>query len=114
MSHQEEALNVVTETQFKSLIEAGYRAEVVCTEDAYRRASIWYGVWIVRVIHEDGTEKVLVTTRHNAEQKGIFTRTFRTTNGLISFLDNMGFEQVNIPLKKERRIQQVYPKKISR
>ena len=106
-----EAPNVVTETLFRSLIHSGYQAEVVCKTSAHKKAAVWYGVWIIRVVNQDRTyEKLLVPARKRAKQEDeISLRTFKTANGLISFLQGIGFTHVNIPLQEGGRSTHVLP-----
>ncbi|MEO1556278.1 MAG: hypothetical protein AAFS01_07580, partial [Pseudomonadota bacterium] len=63
MDLAKEAPNVVTEAGFKDLIESGYHVEVVCMEDAYRKNSVWHGLWVLRAVSDEGIEKQLVTAR---------------------------------------------------
>jgi hypothetical protein len=95
-----EAPNVVTETLLRSLVQNGYQAEVVCRATATKKAAVWYGVWIIRVVNKDRTyEKLLVSARNRATPDDEITaRAFKTANGLISFMQGMGFEHVDIPL----------------
>ena len=53
MDLAKEAPNVVTEAGFKDLIESGYHVEVVCMEDAYRKNSVWHGLWVLRAVSEE-------------------------------------------------------------
>lgn len=100
-----EAPNVVTETLFRSLVQNGYQAEVVCRSTAFKKAAVWYGEWIIRVVNQDRTyEKLLVPARKRAKPDDeISIRTFKTANGLISFMQGMGFEHVDIPLHEGGR-----------
>ncbi|MFC0199685.1 hypothetical protein [Paracoccus rhizosphaerae] len=94
-----EAPNVVTEPRFRKLIASGYLAEVVCQVAAYRKASVWYGEWIIRVVNSEGTfEKLLVTTpRRVDDMDEIKVRVFKTINGLSSFMHEAGFAHLDIP-----------------
>lgn len=100
-----EAPNVVTETQFKVLLRQGYQAEVVCKTPAFRKNAVWYGEWFIRVVTEDrSTEKLLVPGRRwNKQAEEIPLRLFKTANGLISFLEGFGFDQITIPLRQGGR-----------
>lgn len=100
-----EAPNVVTETLFKSLMRSGYQAEVVCKAEATKKSAVWYGIWIIRVVNKDRTfEKLLVPARQSAgAEDEIRIREFKTANGLISFMQGVGFTQVNIPLNEGGR-----------
>ncbi|UWQ77410.1 hypothetical protein [Leisingera sp. M658] len=96
-----ETPNVVTETLFRSLVGNGYQAEVVSRVAAHKKAAVWYGEWIIRVVNQDRTyEKTLVPARKraNAQEDEITVRVFKTANGLISFMQGVGFEHVDIPL----------------
>ena len=55
-------------------------------------------------------EKLLVPARQraNAEDE-VRVREFKTANGLISFMQNIGFTHVNIPLKEGGRSTHVLP-----
>jgi hypothetical protein len=96
---EKETPNVVTEPRFRKLIASGYLAEVVCQAAAYRKASVWYGEWIVRVVNPEGTfEKLLVTTpRRVDDMDEIKVRVFKTINGLSSFMHEVGFAHLDIP-----------------
>lgn len=100
-----EAPNVVTETQLKSLLQRGYHAEVVCRAAAYRQSAVWYGEWFIRAVSNDrSVEKLLVPVpRRKKADEAIGLRLFKTANGLISFLESLGFVQVNIPLQEGGR-----------
>ena len=107
---EQEAPNVVTETQFKSLMQSGYHAEVVCKTPARRKDSVWYGEWIIRAVNHDlSVERLLVPARSRPhDDEGIRLREFKTANGLISFLEGLGFEEVSIPLRKGGRSVHVF------
>ena len=102
---EKEAPNVVTETQFKTLMQSGYHAEVVCRTQPHREKSVWYGEWFIRAVNRDNSiERLLVPARSRPhDDQGIRLREFKTANGLISFLDGLGFEEVSIPLRKGGR-----------
>jgi hypothetical protein len=90
-----EAPNVVTETQFRVLLQQGYQAEVVCKTPAFRKNAVWYGEWFIRAVTEDRSVEKL--------------RLFKTANGLISFLEGFGFDPIHIPLRKGGRALHVLP-----
>lgn len=114
INSDKEAPNVVTEVLLKSLLQAGYHAEVVCRVSATRTGSVWYGSWIIRVVNEDRTyEKLLVPARQRlGEDDQIIERFFKTATGLISFLSGLGFSHVNIPLEEGGRSLHKLPKKM--
>lgn len=98
-----EAPNVVTEAGFKELIESGYQVEVVCKEDAYRKNSVWHGLWVLRAISHEGVEKQLVTARARSGGDHIQVRKFKTVTGLVSFLIDLGFSVVSFPVYEGQR-----------
>ena len=106
-----EAPNVVTETLFRSLMRSGYLAEVVCKTEATKKSAVWYGLWIIRVVNQDRSfEKLLVPARQRANADDeVRIREFKTANGLISFMQGIGFTHVNIPLKEGGRSTHVLP-----
>lgn len=105
MDIEKEAPNVVTTKHFHELLRSGYLAEIVCTEKAYKKAAVWYGSWVVRVVNADGTfEKLITSTRlPNTSKESIKIRTAKTANGLISFLAAAGFSHPVIPLEEGGR-----------
>lgn len=99
-----EAPNVVTETQLRSLLQRGYHAEVVCRAAAYRSNAVWYGEWFIRAVNpEKSVEKLLVPGRRRKGEEEITLRIFKTANGLISFLEGIGFETAHIPMQEGGR-----------
>lgn len=99
-----EAPNVVTETQLKSLLRRGYHAEVVCRAAAYRHNAVWYGEWFIRAVNpENSVEKLLVPGRRRKGEEEITLRIFKTANGLISFLEGIGFASAHIPMQEGGR-----------
>lgn len=88
--------NVVSETQFAKLVKQGFHVEVVAATDATKVSSVWYGVWFVRVVSEDGSVEKLLTTARSASG-GFDRREFKTANGLISFLHRHGFNSSRVP-----------------
>ena len=103
MDLAKEAPNVVTEAGFKDLIESGYHVEVVCMEDAYRKNSVWHGLWVLRAVSEEGIEKQLVTARARTSGDSIQIRKFKTVTGLVSFLIDLGFSVVAFPVYEGQR-----------
>jgi hypothetical protein len=90
------APNVVSKEGFRLLLDDGYQAAVVCEVAAEMRHTQWAGRWIVRALGGEGRgDYILVSTRGNLR-----AREFKTTLGLISFLHEMGFENVCIPLRE--------------
>lgn len=103
MNLKVEAPNVVTEPKFRDLAASGYRVEVVCKEDAYKKGPNWHGVWILRAVSDDGVEKLLVTARTRTSYNDIKIREIRTISGIISFLQGIGFSHADVPLEEGRR-----------
>ncbi|MEL6789500.1 MAG: hypothetical protein AAFO78_02900 [Pseudomonadota bacterium] len=98
------APNVVTEGRLRSLMAEGFNAEVICTSSATRKAAVWYGKWVIRGVSQDGSsERLLVLSRASADKDEVQIREFKTANGLISFLSDLGCSHANIPLKEGGR-----------
>lgn len=98
MDLRDEAPNVVTEPRFRDLAASGYRVEIVCKSDAFKKGPSWYGVWILRAVSDDGLEKLLVTARTRTSRNDIKIREIKTVTGVISFLQGIGFSHADIPL----------------
>ncbi len=111
---EKEAPNVVKEVLFRHLVAHGYMAEIVCQEAAFRKASIWYGEWIVRVVNAERTyQKVLITSPRRAnELDEVKIRLFKTINGLTSFMHEVGFAHVDVPLIVGGRSLQTLPDEV--
>lgn len=103
MDLRNEAPNVVTEPKFRDLVASGYRVEVVCKEGAFKKGPNWHGVWILRVVSDEGVEKLLVTARTRTSRNDIKIREIRTVTGVISFLQGIGFSHADIPLEEGKR-----------
>ena len=103
MDLDKEAPNVVTEPRFRDLAISGYRVEVVCKEDAFKKGPNWHGVWILRAVSDEGVEKLLVTARTRTSRNDIKIREIKTVTGIISFLQGIGFTHTDIPLEKGKR-----------
>jgi hypothetical protein len=98
MSWDIEAPNVVTEARFRELVERGYSAEILCQETAHQKGPSYYGVWIMRVVSDEGVEKLLVTARTRTTYNDIKIREFKTVSGVVSFFLGLGFTHVDLPL----------------
>ena len=103
MDLEKEAPNVVTAPRFRDLVASGYRVEVVCKEDAFKKGPNWHGVWILRAVSDEGVEKLLVTARTRTSRNDIKIREIRTVTGVISFLQGIGFSHADIPLEEGKR-----------
>lgn len=94
--------NVVSENGLRKDVKHGWLVEVVCRQTPEKRAYNWYGEWTIRIVSPDGTrEKHLVTTREDME-----FRIFKTTNSVISFLLDLGYPEVVLPLQTGMRSRQ--------
>ena len=89
---------MVTEARFRELVERGYSAEILCRESARQKGPSYYGVWIMRVVSDDGVEKLLVTARTRTTYNDIKIREFKTITGVVSFFLGLGFAHVALPL----------------
>ena len=98
-----EAPNVVTEARFRELVENGHGAEILCQESAHKKGPSYYGVWIMRVVSDDGVEKLLVTARTRTTYNDIKIREFKTITGVVSFLIGIGFSHADVPLEEGQR-----------
>ena len=93
-----EAPDVVSETLFKSLLQQGYSTDILCVEDSFIRNQVWSGLWYVRVVSPDGKiERVLSTTRVKDKTAGFSIRSFKSANGLTSFIHGIGYQHIAIP-----------------
>lgn len=94
--------NVVTENGLRRDIGLGWDVEVVARRDAEKKSYNWYGEWTIRGISPDGEqEKHLVTARNDVE-----FRVFKTANAVISFISDLGFPRVVLPLQEGGRCRQ--------
>lgn len=103
MNWEVEAPNVVTEARFRDLVDSGYSAEILCQESARKKGPSYYGVWIMRVVSDDGVEKLLVTARTRTTHNDIKIREFKTITGVVSFLIGIGFSHADVPLEEGQR-----------
>ena len=103
MDLRDETPNVVTEPRFRDLAASGHRVEVLCKEDAYRKGPNWHGAWVLRIISDDGVEKLLVTARTRTSRSDIRIREIKTVTGVISFLQGIGFSHADVPLEEGQR-----------
>lgn len=91
--------NVTTEQGLRALADEGHSVEVLCKADPERKGPSWHGLWIMRIVGNDGQGKTLVTARTRLTQNAIKVREFKTATGVISFLVGVGFFQASIPMK---------------
>ncbi|WP_108816842.1 hypothetical protein [Loktanella sp. Alg231-35] len=105
---QKEAPNVVTTQFFQKLIREGFHAEVVCKSTAFKKANVWYAEWFIRILSPDKSAfRMLASTTIPTDGiEEIRFRTFKTANGLISFLHAAGYNSADIPFNEgDARIQ---------
>ncbi len=115
MDLEQEAPNVVTESRFRDLAASGYRVEVVCKADAFKKGPNWHGVWILRAVSDDGVEKLLVTARTRTSHNDIKIREIKTITGVVSFLQGIGFSHADIPLEEGKRtVQKLSSEEVAR
>lgn len=95
----EEAPNVVSEEGCRKLVAAGWQLQVVCVGSAEKKHANYFGLWALRIISPDGHyERTLVTARKDMQM-----RTFKTLNGLVAFLQDLGIKVPSIPLEQGMR-----------
>ncbi|TRW94288.1 hypothetical protein FNJ84_19820 [Paracoccus sp. M683] len=86
----------VSESGIRQLLGEGWRLEAECIESAAERHSNIFGRWAVRIVAPDESiARYLTTTRNIMEM-----RLFKTTNGLISFMDGLGVAGPRVPMRK--------------
>lgn len=89
----------VTLDRCRALVGTGWMLEVLCVVTAVKRHANYFGEWSVTVVSPDcATQLDLVTARNAVE-----TRSFRTINGLVSFLEGFGVFAPQIPLRAGMR-----------
>ena len=96
--------DVVSEEGLRELLSRGHQAVVVCSETPRQKAYFWHGQWHILCASLDGqSERLLVSARRDAKG-GDKPREFKTANGLISFLHDLGFRMVMVPMEEGGRI----------
>ncbi|MCI2400892.1 hypothetical protein [Aliiroseovarius subalbicans] len=104
-----EAPNVVTEARFRELVENGYSAEILCQASAHKKGPSYYGLWVMRVVSDEGVEKLLVTARTRTTYNDIKIREFKTITGVVSFLIGIGFTHADVPLEEGQKTSHKLP-----
>ena len=94
-----EAPNVASEPKFRDLVASGYSVEVLCKESVLKKGPNWHGLWVLRAVSNEGSEKLLVTARTRTSRNDIRIREIRTVTGVISLLQGIGFSHADIPLQ---------------
>ena len=103
----QEAPNVVSEEVCRKLVASGWQLQVICVSSAEKKHANYFGLWGIRVISPDGQfERTLVTARRDMQM-----RTFKTLNGLVGFLHDLGFKVPRVPL--EQGLQALQPNSTS-
>lgn len=92
-------LNLTTEKGMRALVAQGQSVEVLCHSEPIRKGPSWYGLWTMRARASDGQEKRLITARTRLTENAIRIREFKTATGVISFLTDLGFAEIRIPMK---------------
>lgn len=90
----------LSKRQLLALISDGYLIDVVSLADAHKTAAVWYGEWVIQVPEQRGEpERFLVSVSNLGAPK---LRTCKTANGLISLMQELGFDDVTVPMKEGR------------
>ena len=103
-------INAVTEAGRRDLVEQNHILEILCAKSPKRKSSVWYGLWTMRAVSQDGHERHLVTARRRKTPNDISVREFKTVTGVVSFLLGIDFSNANIPMKVDQRTPQSFPK----
>lgn len=94
--------DAVTEDRFRLLVGQGWRIEITCLASAQKRHANYFGQWVICAISPDGDQlRRLVTARNLADM-----RSFKTINGLVSFLEELGIDAPHVPLREGMRLAQ--------
>lgn len=92
---------LVQEAELVALVRKGYVIEVIVQETPFKKAATWHGEWVIRLTDdEESFEAYLVTARGYATKS---VRVIKTVNGLLSFMTELGFATVGIPMEKGER-----------
>lgn len=88
---------MITEAELKKNLLHGFFVEVVATKDAEKVNSFWRGNWFVRQVSADRSRERILASVKQTLIGGSKRKDFKTANGLISFLQRMGFSSSGIP-----------------
>lgn len=84
-------MNGATEKEFKELVAGSGRVTVVCRQRAVFSSGHYKGIWEVFAYSVDDRKwRILFTQDRSDRRFGV--RTFKTLNGMCSFLKGLGFE----------------------
>lgn len=95
------SLGLVTEEGARGLVVAGFHVQIECLETATQfRNSGWKGRWVVHLVNTDsGEERTVIPLRLARSASGsIRFREFRTINGVVGFVANLGIRVISVPL----------------
>jgi hypothetical protein len=86
--------DAIRESEIRGFVDRGATIVVVAADEPRRVTSGLAGRWEVHA-ETRGDRRFLVTSRDPSRPRG-----FKTVSGLISFLNELGFEQVSVPMRK--------------
>ena len=86
--------DVIREAEIRGFVDRGATIVVVATDEPRRVTSGLAGRWEVHV-EANGDRCFLVTSRDPSRPRG-----FKTLSGLISFLTELGFDHVSVPMRE--------------
>jgi len=87
----------LSKTELISHVRKCRPISAVCLSTPRKEKSVWFGEWALRT---DPPEKWLISPVAKEDQK---IRLFKTANGLISFLSELGFSDATIPMEEGRK-----------
>ena len=86
--------DVIREAEIRSFVDRGATIVVVAMDEPRRVTSGLAGRWEVHA-EASGARRFLVTSRDPSRP-----RWFKTLSGLVSFLTELGFDEVAVPMRK--------------
>lgn len=89
----------VSESVFKDCINAGGKLRIVCGKDAQPTKGSFRGHWRLYAQNPEQGDWVRLNL-FRAMKSGFNPRIFRTANGLLGFVIDLGFPAGAIPFKK--------------
>lgn len=90
--------DVIREAEIRGFVDRGATIVVVATDEPRRVTSGLAGRWEVHA-EASGDRRFLVTSRDPSRPRG-----FKTVSGLISFLTELGFDDVSVPMRKGNEV----------
>lgn len=88
---------VVTQDELIEGIEAGKQLKILCVEAPVAKTGSWAGRWVIYLLNSSPNElpeQLLVKTR------GVKSRDFRTSYGLLSFAKELGVTVPSVPMEQ--------------